>query len=90
MKDINEEFPSDSNPYTEVYDYLSDSDLEDELSCSEEEYAEAPESDDPQLSSSPQDPDSQEPSTTPLEHPPQPSPDVSEVQNNDRLAPISH
>ena len=36
-RDINEGFPSDSDPYTEHYDYLSDSDLEDEYSCSEEE-----------------------------------------------------
>ena len=82
MKDINEEFPSDSHPYTEYYDYLSDSDLEDEyeLSCSEEEYAEFPESDDPDMPSSPHDSDSQTPSTVPPENPPQPLPDVSEVQ----------
>ena len=36
-RDINEGFPSDSDPYAEHYDYLSDSDLEDEKSCSEEE-----------------------------------------------------
>ena len=30
LRDINGEFPSDSNPYTEYYDYLSDSDLEEE------------------------------------------------------------
>jgi len=34
--DISEGFPSDSEPYTEHYDYLSDSDLEDESSCSED------------------------------------------------------
>ena len=36
-RDINEGFPSDSDPYAEHYEYLSDSDLEDEKSCSEEE-----------------------------------------------------
>ena len=89
MRDINEEFPSDSHPYTEDYDYLSDSDLEDGSCCSEEEYAEAPESDHHELPSSPQDPDSQVPSTTPPDHPPQPSADVSEVKNDERSAPIS-
>ena len=29
-RDINEEFPSDSPSYTDSYDYLSDSDLEDD------------------------------------------------------------
>ena len=29
-RDINEGFPSDSDPYAENYDYQSDSDLEDE------------------------------------------------------------
>ena len=35
-RDINEGFPPDSIPHTEYYDYLSDSDLEDESSYSEE------------------------------------------------------
>lgn len=35
-RDINGRFPPNSNPYTEDYDYLSDSDLEDESSCSDE------------------------------------------------------
>ena len=35
-RDINEGFPSGSSTI-EVYDYLSDSDLEDECSCSEED-----------------------------------------------------
>ena len=88
-RDINGDFPSESHPYTEDYDYLSDSDLEDGSCCSEEEYAEAPENGDPELSSSPQDPDSQVPSTTPLDHPPQSSADASEVQNDERSAPTS-
>ena len=36
-RDINEGFPSDFHPYTDHYDYLSDSDLEDESFCSEED-----------------------------------------------------
>ena len=36
-RDIDEEFPSDSDPYTGHYDYQSDSDLEDDSSWSEEE-----------------------------------------------------
>ena len=51
LRGINGEFPSDSHPYTEDYDYLSDSDLEDESSCSEGEYTEAPRSDDPEMPS---------------------------------------
>ena len=30
MKDINREFPSDTLPFEDFYDYLSDSDLEDD------------------------------------------------------------
>ena len=36
--DIDGSFPTDSRPFTEDYDYLSDSDLEDEFSCSGEEH----------------------------------------------------
>ena len=81
MRDIEGEFPSDSHPYTEHYDYLSDSDLEDEPSCSEEEYAEAPEDDDPGMPLSLQGSDSRVPLTTSPEYPSQPSPDVGEIQN---------
>ena len=88
-RDINGEFPSNSDPYTEHYDYLSDSDLEEGTSCSEEEYTGAPESDDPELPSSPRGSDSQVPSTTLLDHPPQPSAGVSEVQIDDRSASMS-
>jgi len=82
-RDINGDFPSDSYPYTDYYDYLSDSDLEDEDSCSEEEYEEPPEGD-PELPRSPQDSDSQAPPTTTPERLQQPSPDVSEVQSDRR------
>ena len=46
-RDINEGFPSNSSTI-EVYDYLSDSDLEDECLCSEEEDAESTEGDNPE------------------------------------------
>lgn len=55
ITDINKGFPSDSVPYTEYYEYSSDSDLEDESPC----YAEG--GDDENLSK-PQDLDSQVPS----------------------------
>ena len=88
-RDINEEFPTGSS--TEVYDYLSDSDLEDECSCSEEEYTETPESGNPEPSpsSQAQDSDPQLPSIVPSERPPQSSPDAGEAQGDDRLASIS-
>jgi len=81
MKDIDGGFPSDSHPYTEDYDYLSDSDLEDESSYSGEEYAEAVENGDPEMPSSPHDSSSQVPPATPLEYPRQTSPDAIEIQN---------
>ena len=82
-KDISGGFPSGSDPYTEHYDYPSDSDLEDGSSCSEEEYVEFAESSVPL---SPRDSDSQVPSTVPPDHPPQPSAYADEVKNDDRLA----
>ena len=83
MRDIDGEFPSDSHPYIEHYDYLSDSDLEDDSSCSGEDYEGTHEDDNPELLSSPRDSDSQVPSTTPLEYSPRVSPSVDEVQTND-------
>ncbi|KAF9779859.1 hypothetical protein BJ322DRAFT_1113175 [Thelephora terrestris] len=41
LRHINDGFPSDSHPYTEDYDYLSDSDLEDGSSCLGEDPEEA-------------------------------------------------
>ena len=38
QRDINGTFPSDSHPYTEYYDYLSDSDLEEEEEEPPEDY----------------------------------------------------
>jgi len=78
MRDINGEFPSESHPYTEDYDYLSDSDLEDGSSHSGEESTGVPVSDGRGLRS-----------TTSLDHPSQSSAGVSEIQNDDRLAPTS-
>ena len=87
LRDINEEFPAGS-PTTEVYDYLSDSDLEDECSCSEEENAESTGGDSPGLPPSPQAQDSgpQTPATTPLV---QPLTDANEVQDGNRLVSVS-
>jgi hypothetical protein len=85
-RDINEEFPTDSST-TEVYDYLSDSDLEDEYPCSEEDYAESTEGDNAELPPSPQAHDSgpQTPMTTPLERSPE---NASEVQGDNGLASV--
>ena len=87
-RDINGEFPSDSHPYTEHYDYQSDSDLEDESYRSDEEY-EGPTEGNPELPWIPQDPDSQAPPTATSEHPPPPPPDSNEAHNGNRLALIS-
>ena len=80
-RDINGEFPSDSLPYTDDYEYLSDSDLEDAPFYSEEE---PPKDDGSELPNSPQGSESQVPLTPPSEHPPRPLPDVREAQNDDR------
>jgi hypothetical protein len=81
IRDIDEGFPSDSVPFTESYEYSSDSDLEDEPPCSEED-------DDYEQSCGSQDSDSQVPpvsaSETSLQ---QPSPPRSiEVERNHQLA----
>jgi len=73
-RDINGAFPSDSSPYTDDYDYLSDSDLEDEPS----------KVDDPKLSRISE---LRVPLTPPSEDLPQPAADVIEVQN-DKSAPM--
>ena len=85
-RDITGGFPSDSHPYTDDYDYLSDSDLEDEPPCSE---GEGPQEDG--------DGDSQQrlehtsnPQTSQTIVPDNPSPspsldEISEAQQNDRL-----
>ncbi|KAF9650014.1 hypothetical protein BDM02DRAFT_1689797 [Thelephora ganbajun] len=85
-RDIDGGFPSDSHPYTEYYDYLSDSDLEDDPSCFEEEEEESAGDDSPGLLHGPHDSDSQVPPTVTSEHLPHPSPDVGEVQNHDEPA----
>ncbi|KAF9642810.1 hypothetical protein BDM02DRAFT_3273313 [Thelephora ganbajun] len=82
MRDIDGGFPSDSHPYTEYYDYLSDSDLEDD---SEEEEEESSGDDNPGLPQGPHDSDLQAPLATTSENLPRPSPDVGEVRNDDEL-----
>jgi hypothetical protein len=98
LRNINEGFPPDSTPYTEHYDYLSDSDLEDDYACSEEdeekphEYHDAKEpnteEDEPKSPCGPPDSLSRIPATTTLENPTQPSRDSDGVENGHRLAPI--
>ena len=84
-RDINGGFPSDSRPYTDDYDYLSDSDLEDEPSCREDEDEEPSEVDDPKLSRISE---LRVPLTPPSEDPPRPAADVIEVQDDDKSAPM--
>jgi hypothetical protein len=85
VRDINGEFPSDSNPYTEHYDYLSDSDLEDESSCSEEEDDEPSEDDRNSRQSVENAPDPKSPKT-PVSDPPPPRRMSAETsRRNDNL-----
>ena len=87
-KDINEGFPSDSFPYTDHYDYLSDSDLEDEFSCFEGEEEEPAEDGEQELPRSSQDSDTGITPAGTSDDPPWPSPAaVSEVGNNSTSAP---
>ena len=86
IKDINEEFPSDSLAYTDSYDYFSDSDLEDESPCSGEgeEYT----SDDgPGMTPSSRDSSSRFPPPTVPGDPPQPLRDSRKAKNDHRLVP---
>ena len=87
-RDIDGGFPSDSYPYTDDYDYLSDSDLEDVPSFSEEEDEEPPKDDGPKLPSSSRGSESRVPLATLFEDPPRPPPDVTNVQNDDKSAPM--
>lgn len=68
-RDINEGFPSDSFLYTDHFDYLSDSDLEDE---------DLPEDSEQEL---PQDSASAVPPATASACPPLPSQDTSEIES---------
>ena len=82
---MNEELPSDSS--IGVYDYLSDSDLDDVDECSrfEEECVESTDGDSPESLPNPQaqDPGPQTLATTPPE---QPLSDTNEAQVDNRLA----
>jgi len=82
-RDIDGGFPSGSLSYTDDYDYLSDSDLEDGSSCSEEEDEGPPEDGRPELSNSPRNSESRVALTPPSKYPPRPLPDTSKVQNDD-------
>ncbi|KAF9649997.1 hypothetical protein BDM02DRAFT_3268320 [Thelephora ganbajun] len=82
-RDIDGGFPSDSQPYTEYYDYLSDSDLEDDPSCFEEEEEESSEDGSPKLPHGPHDSDSQPPPTVTSEHLPHSPSGVGEIQNDE-------
>ena len=84
-RDITGGFPSDSHPYTDDYDYLSDSDLEDESPCSE---GEGPQEDDDSDSQQRLEytPDQKTSQTIVPDNPP-PSlslDEISETQQNDR------
>ena len=88
LRDIDGGFPPDSHPYTEDYDYFSDSDLEDGPSCSRKDEEEPREDN----SGNPQRevvnvPDSQNPETvTPNTPPPCPPSDKAiEAQNDTRF-----
>lgn len=97
VTDINEGFPSDAVPRTEYYDYLSDSDLEDEDYCSEDERKphggdstkSPPEEGDPERMGGAHDSGSQVPPTTTSGDPPQPLRDSSEGEDDTQLAPNS-
>ncbi|KAF9650003.1 hypothetical protein BDM02DRAFT_1689338 [Thelephora ganbajun] len=85
--DINGGFPSDSHPYTEDYDHLSDSDLEDASSCfeeNEEEPREDSNDNSPRLEDA-LDPQTSQ-TTTSDNPPPHPSSaETSEAQTNHRV-----
>ena len=97
VTDINEGFPSDAVPRTEYCDYLSDSDLEDEDSYSEDEEKPheggdtkgLPEEDDPEPPGGPHDSNSLIPPTAISEDPPHPSRVKSEGGDVHQLAPNS-
>jgi len=82
-RDINEVFPSHSDPYAEHYDYLSDSDLEDESSCSEGEDEESLEGE----RDSQRGPENT-PNRTVVTDPPSPV-ETSEAQNDNRSTPFT-
>lgn len=97
MRDINEGFPPDSTPYTEYYDYTSDSDLEDESSGSEEDEEnpcedrdtkEPSKGDELKPQRGPLDSIKRVPATKPPEDPPRPPRDLGGIEDDHRLAHI--
>ena len=88
LRDIDGGFPPDSHPYTEDYDYFSDSDLEDEPYCSGKDEEEPHEDNSGNLQQEVSNgPNTQNPETvTPNTLPPRPPSDKAiEVQNDTRF-----
>ena len=88
LRDIDGGFPPDSHPYTEDYDYFSDSDLEDEPYCSGQDEEEPHEDNNENLQQEVSNgPNTQNLETvTPNTLPPRPPSDqVIEVQNDTRF-----
>jgi len=96
-KDISEGFPSDADPHTDYYGYLSDSDLEVESSCSEDEEKpseeedtkEPAEGDKPGSPRNATDPDSRVPLRKTPGNLPQSSQVAAGTQDDHRLVPNS-
>jgi len=87
-RDINEGFPSDSDPYAEHYDYLSDSDLDDESSCSEGE-DEKPLEGERDLQERLEDVPDSKTSQTVVSDLPSPAETTSGAQNGNRSIPVT-
>ena len=80
-KDINEGFPPDTLDYIDDYDYFSDSDLEDEPSCSAEEDGGPAGDDEPELRHCSRDSDSRVPLAVTPRNPPQSPQDPNQVES---------
>ena len=83
-RDITEGFPPNSFPYTDHYEYLSDSDLEDSFEEEEEDSAEHGEQ---ELPRRPQDSDSDIPPAATSGGPPLPPRNVNEAEDDSVSAP---
>ena len=81
-KDINGGFPSDTLDYIDDYDYFSDSDLEDEPSCSAEEDGGPAGDDESELRHCFRDSDSRVPPTTTPGNPRQSLQDPNQVEKH--------
>ncbi|KAF9779861.1 hypothetical protein BJ322DRAFT_346991 [Thelephora terrestris] len=85
LRDINDGFPSDSHPYTEDYDYLSDSDLEEGSSCLGEDEGEPQEAED---DNSHQILENAEVTQPAVSDSPPPAPLIIEAQGDNRSIPL--